>query len=90
MDLGLLRTQWFISRAREAFTGTAGQQRVPASFLEHAEVPIPAPSQLSGAIQRLIDVRERMNEIHGIALRRDELAKSILPAARNEIFSAMR
>lgn len=86
----LLRTQWFISRAREAFTGTAGQQRVPASFLEHAEVPIPAPSQLSGAIQRLIDVRERMNEIHGIALRRDELAKSILPAARNEIFSAMR
>ena len=86
----LLRTQWFISRAREAFTGTAGQQRVPASFLEQVEVPIPAPSQLSAAIQRLIDVRGRMNEIHGLALRRDELAKSILPAARNEIFSAMR
>lgn len=86
----LLRTQWFISRARETFTGTAGQQRVPASFLEQVEVPIPAPSQLSEAIQRLIDVRERMNEIHGLALRRDELAKSILPAARNEIFSALR
>lgn len=86
----LLRTQWFISRAREAFTGTAGQQRVPASFLEQVEVPIPAPSQLSEAIQRLIDVRERMNEVRRVALHRDELAKSILPAARNEIFSALR
>lgn len=86
----LLRTQWFISRAREAFTGTAGQQRVPASFLEQVKVPTPMPSQLPGAIQRLVDVRERMNEIHGVALRRDELAQSILPAARNEIFSAVR
>ncbi|QIK72265.1 hypothetical protein G7070_08260 [Propioniciclava coleopterorum] len=86
----LLRTQWFISRARESFTGTAGQQRVPASFLEQVKVPTPTPAQLPGAIERLIDVRARMNEVRRVALHRDELAKSILPAARNEIFSALR
>ncbi|WP_232546997.1 hypothetical protein [Propioniciclava soli] len=86
----LLRTQWFIRRAMAAFTGTAGQQRVPASFLQQVSVPTPAPPQLEGAIRRLLEVRVRVNVANEVARWRDELAKSLLPAARNEIFSAMR
>lgn len=86
----LLRTRWFISRAMAAFTGTAGQQRVPAAFLEQVVIPAPAPLQLEAATQRLLGVRTRLNEVNDAARRRDELAKALLPAARNQIFSAMR
>ena len=86
----LLRTQWFISRAMAAFTGTAGQQRVPASFLEQVRVPTPALPQLEGAIRRLLEVRERVNAMNDVARRRDELARVVLPAARNRLFSVMR
>lgn len=86
----LLRTNWFISRAVAAFTGTAGQQRVPASFLARVEVPVPPFDELAPSIERLRATRRMTSEIEVARRRRDHLAAAILPAARNEIFSAMR
>jgi type I restriction enzyme, S subunit len=86
----VLRTDWFISRAKAAFTGTAGQQRVPASFLEQAEVPTPPADDLRGATDRLLALRARVNALNENTGRRNRLAQAVLPAARNEIFNAMR
>lgn len=86
----LLRTDWFISRAVRAFTGTAGQQRVPASFLESATIPVPPAGEVAAATQRLVQLRDRVNGLAAALHRRERLAKAILPAARNDIFNAMR
>ena len=75
----LLRTQWFISRAMASFTGTAGQQRVPAAFLQQVAIPVPVPLELEAAGQRLLDVRRRVNELEYVARQRDELARSHPP-----------
>lgn len=86
----LLRTSWFISRAMRAFTGTAGQQRVPASFLEGVTIPVPPSDELAAATRRLLQLRDRVNELAAALGRREHLATAILPAARNDIFNLMR
>lgn len=86
----LLRTDWFVTRAMTAFTGTAGQQRVPASFLERTTIPVPPISEVAADTRRLVGLRHRVNELTAALHRREHLASAILPAARNEIFSSMR
>ena len=86
----LLRTDWFISRAMSAFTGTAGQQRVPASFLEGAVIPVPPAGEVAAATRRLVKLRDRVNGLAAALRRRERLATAILPAARNDIFGSMR
>lgn len=86
----LLRTDWFIKRAMDAFTGTAGQQRVPASFLERATIPVPPISDVAADTRRLIQLRDRVNELTAVLRRREHLSSAVLPAARNEIFNSMR
>lgn len=86
----VLRSDWFIKRAEAAFTGTAGQQRVPVGFLKAVEVPVPDRASLGAAItevDQLVDTRERIRKV---SEHRTDLAQSLLPAARNEIFGSMR
>lgn len=84
----VVRTDWFIEQAKSAFSGTAGQQRVPASFLEGVEVPV--PTDIERAVNRarkLFTLQERLTDVSAqLASRR----AALLPAARNEIFNAMR
>ena len=84
----VLRSQWFLDQAVRAFTGTAGQQRVPASFLRNAMVPI--PRHIAGANMK-VAILERL-QVEGLLVleRAESLRTSLLPAARNEVFSAMR
>ena len=86
----VLRTRWFIEQAKLAFTGTAGQQRVPSVFLEQVEIPVPEPSQLLSATRRLTGLRERINELDVLGAHRASLSAALLPSVRNEIFNAMR
>jgi type I restriction enzyme S subunit len=56
--LWFVRRKEFREKAKSAFTGTAGQQRVPTSFLQNIKVPLP-PMKLQVAFSRRIaDVRE--------------------------------
>jgi type I restriction enzyme S subunit len=55
---------WFVRRiefrekAKSAFTGTAGQQRVPSGFLQNYAVPLP-PMKLQVAFsKRIADIRK--------------------------------
>ena len=51
------RTARFRGMAAARFTGTAGQQRVPASFLESAKIPVPNVSVQRAALTQLDRIR---------------------------------
>jgi type I restriction enzyme S subunit len=55
--LWFVRREEFRNKAKAAFTGTAGQQRVPTNFLLNCQVPLP-PLELQKAFAlRIADVR---------------------------------
>lgn len=86
----VLRSTWFTDRAKEAFTGTAGQQRVPASFMKTIEIPWPEDTEERASVDRLRGAADIARNADALRRRRDELASAILPAARNEIFRPFR
>jgi type I restriction enzyme S subunit len=64
-----LRTREFRAAAARHFTGTAGQQRVPADFLRTVDIPIP-PNQTD--VVAFIDGIRRTSSI--VKIKRDETA----------------
>lgn len=84
----VVRSQWFINQAEASFTGTAGQQRVPARFLE--EVSVPVPSHLDNAIETTRSFLRLQDEVASLSRQRDVICKALLPAARNDIFNQLR
>jgi type I restriction enzyme S subunit len=69
-------------RAEMAMTGSAGQKRVPASFLESIQLPLPAlPEQRR--IAALLEQADRLRRTRRYAL---ELSDTFLPAAFLEMF----
>jgi type I restriction enzyme S subunit len=63
-------------------TGSAGQKRVPASFLETADIPLPSLSE-QRRIAGQLDQADRLRRTRRYAL---ELSDSFLPAAFLELF----
>jgi type I restriction enzyme S subunit len=47
----LVRLEAFRAQAKSAFTGSAGQQRVPANFLKQFCVPVPDPTAMTTFVQ---------------------------------------
>lgn len=77
-----VRREQFRRAARRNFTGTAGQQRVPTSFLENSNIPVLAlPEQ-----RRVVDLLSRAEGI--VRLRREAQAKAqaIIPALFLDMF----
>lgn len=84
----VLRTRWFIDQAEQAFTGTAGQQRVPAQFLKDVRVPLPA--DLEDATKKILHLTSQASAAIGLIERAHISHAALLPAARNQIFNSMR
>lgn len=77
-----VRRVQFRQEAKRNFTGTAGQQRVPTSFLENSVIPVPSlPEQ-----RRIVDLLSRAEGI--VRLRREAQAKAqaIIPALFLDMF----
>jgi type I restriction enzyme S subunit len=77
-----VRRQRFREDAKRSFTGTAGQQRVPTTFMEAAKIPVPPlPEQ-----RRLVDILSRAESV--VRLRREALKKTqeIIPALFLDMF----
>jgi len=70
-----------------ASPGSADRNRtLSMAAFEAIEIPVPSPK-----IQRaVVDVAQALRQVQGQRARRDRLAAAILPAARNEIFNALR
>jgi type I restriction enzyme S subunit len=87
----ILRTSRFRTMAAERFTGTAGQQRVPAGFLEAVEVPVPKElsNQQDGVarIDRILELAARAKQGRKIQLA--EL-QALVPSVLNAAFNGSR
>lgn len=83
----IMRTRDFRGSAAERFTGTAGQQRVPADFLRTASLPVPSldlQQEVVAVLDRILDASILLAEKrrHSKAL-----LSAIGPAAMNQEFA---
>ena len=65
----IFRTAAFKAEAAKHFTGTAGQQRVPASFLREVAIPVPSIVEQRAVIARLevtLQKGRRLAELHTV------------------------
>lgn len=77
-----VRWERFRERAKAAFTGTAGQQRVPQAFLEQSRIPLPSVEK-QRRIATLLSRAARLVKLH-----RDAVAKTreLIPALFVQMF----
>lgn len=69
----ILRLKTVLSHARSHFTGSAGQQRVPKSFLEELMIPIP-PYNIQKAISAEINkmkALKKQNQLNAVLLKEE-------------------
>lgn len=77
-----IRQDRVIHAAVESFTGTSGRQRVPRTFWDRLEIPLPPlPVQ-----ERIVEILQRADEIRRKRKEALELADKILPALFLEMF----
>lgn len=76
--LQFLRTDNFIESAKNHFTGTAGQQRIPLNFLANIEIPIPPMSLQILYREKKKEVDELLNQELLALQKLEELLKSTL------------
>ncbi len=82
-----LRTQEFRNLAAQRLTGTAGQQRVSAGFLQTVSIPTPSESEQYKA---LLAINKLLDSRRALALSRTKastLALAIEPAIINQAFA---
>lgn len=77
-----VRRESFRREAKRNFTGTAGQQRVPTSFLSNALVPVPLPAEQ----QRIIDLLTRAEGIVRLRRQAQQKAAELVPAIYSDMF----
>lgn len=82
----ILRTRGLRVNATEHFTGTAGQQRVPANFLREVAIPVPSAEQQQETVLRLDALRASTGEFGALNRKAHSLTSSLLPAALNATF----
>ena len=77
-----VRQPRFREKAKRHFTGTAGQQRVPKSFME--DVPIPLPPL--DAQRRIVCILNRTARIENLCARVDKYLRDFVPALFAKMF----
>lgn len=77
-----IRQPQFRSAAEANFTGSAGQQRVPADFIKKFQIPIP-PLAEQERIVRLLDEADELRTLRAQANRR---TADLIPALFHEMF----
>lgn len=86
----MLRAERFRVEAATRFTGTAGQQRVPAGFMREAVIPIPPTEADETRVLAQIDSFEVTRvELHRLGSARRQLIEAIRPAVLNRAFAGL-
>lgn len=83
----VLRTRRLRELAADRFTGTAGQQRVPADFLRSVEVPV--PHAIEPVLTALARVTEQGLELRRLRKRQLAVAMGLESAILNRAFAGM-
>jgi type I restriction enzyme, S subunit len=84
----VVRSRGFRERAAQAFTGTAGQQRVPADFLRSGEIPVPSIDTQAALVARLDHVVRLGHELRAKRERQQRRAQALMSSTLNEVFSS--
>jgi type I restriction enzyme S subunit len=77
-----VRRESFRRDAKRNFTGTAGQQRVPTSFLQNALIPVPPRAEQ----QRTVDLLNRAEGIVRLRRQAQQKAAELIPAIFVDMF----
>ena len=77
-----VRQPAFRSEAKRNFTGTAGQQRVPTTFLASATLPVPPLSEQ----RRIVDLLSRAEGIVRLRREAEKKAAELIPALFLDMF----
>ena len=77
-----IRQPGFREAAKRSFTGTAGQQRVPRSFVENALIPLPPLDEQ----RRIVDVLNRAARIEALRQQAAERLREFVPALFVKMF----
>ena len=77
-----VRQARFRDEAKRNFTGTAGQQRVPKSFLENALIPLPPLDEQ----RRIVGILNRAAKIERLRAQAQELMGEFIPALFIKMF----
>ncbi len=85
----VVRTRDFRNKAAERFTGTAGQQRVPAKFLHEVRVPVPPLEVQESACAELALILDLSLTLRKVQRRSKELRSALEPAVLNRAFAGL-
>lgn len=77
-----VRQPGFREAAKRSFTGTAGQQRVPRSFVENALIPLPPLDEQ----RRIVDILSRAARIEALRRRAAGRLREFIPALFVKMF----
>jgi type I restriction enzyme S subunit len=77
-----VRRPSFRAEAKRNFTGTAGQQRVPTTFLAAARIPVPPLSEQ----RRIVDILSRAESIVRLRREAQQKAAELVPAIFLDMF----
>lgn len=77
-----VRQPRFREAAKRSFTGTAGQQRVPRSFMENASIPLPPLDEQ----RRIVDILNRAARIEALRRRAADRLREFVPALFVKMF----
>ena len=77
-----IRQPAFRSAAEASFTGSAGQQRVPADFLKSFPIPVPP----LGEQERIVKMLDEADELRKLRAQADRRTANLIPALFNEMF----
>ena len=77
-----VRREVFRHDAKRNFTGTAGQQRVPTSFLQNVLIPVPSRAEQ----QRVVDQLSRAEGIVRLRRQAQQKAAELIPAIFADMF----
>lgn len=77
----LVRLETFRAQAKSAFTGSAGQQRVPANFLKQFRVPVPDPTAMTTFAQAARTAMQLCGTAEPASAKLDTLFSNLLQRA---------
>ena len=82
-----MRTTEFRRAAASRFTGTAGQQRVPADFIQHAELPVPDLATQQAVVQIAQQLKSEQLLLSKRHETQSRAGRALLASAMNAVFA---
>lgn len=82
----LFRTKGFRDIAKGSMTGTAGQRRVPKSFLEQYEIPLPSLHEQRRIVADLDSLQAKVDKLKKLQVETEKELEELVPSILDKAF----